>query len=174
MVFTPKGTFQVPFVPFLPSLGALATLHLVGSLGALAYARWAIWFTAGTLVYLCYGMWHSYEGSGSYEGGSGGGGGVELAARQASTSIGGWSGAGSEGRRGLGRRGDILVHVCYCILTRAAVAASGAGGRAVCQLSKRVCACLIWGVGQLRQHSKGCLLAGCLHRQGAELDRLRL
>lgn len=60
---TRNMSFKVPLVPFVPALSILCNIELMVHLSPLTWLRFFIWMIVGLLLYFCYGIHHSREGS---------------------------------------------------------------------------------------------------------------
>lgn len=55
--------FKVPLVPYIPALSIFCNIELMVHLSALTWIRFFIWIVIGMLMYFCYGIHHSKEGT---------------------------------------------------------------------------------------------------------------
>ncbi|XP_013164389.1 PREDICTED: cationic amino acid transporter 2 isoform X3 [Papilio xuthus] len=56
-----KLAFSVPLVPWLPGISILINVYLMLNLDYATWIRFAVWITAGLIIYVTYGAWHSSE-----------------------------------------------------------------------------------------------------------------
>lgn len=56
-------SFKVPLVPYVPALSIFCNIELMVHLSALTWIRFFIWMIVGLLMYFCYGIHHSREGT---------------------------------------------------------------------------------------------------------------
>lgn len=60
---TAKLAFKVPLVPYIPAASIFCNINLMVHLSALTWIRFFIWMVIGMLMYFCYGIHHSREGT---------------------------------------------------------------------------------------------------------------
>lgn len=60
---TRNMSFKVPLVPYVPALSIFCNIELMVHLSALTWIRFFIWMVLGMLMYFCYGIHHSREGT---------------------------------------------------------------------------------------------------------------
>lgn len=60
---TRNMSFKVPLVPYIPALSIFCNIELMVHLSALTWIRFFVWIVIGMLMYFCYGIHHSKEGT---------------------------------------------------------------------------------------------------------------